>query len=176
MNPVLAGLGMLAAAMKFGAADEWGIKPLTRFPDDLELGEQFYSRVRKAEDFQFDMAMLFNYPVFDSDHSTKEEEDDQFVAGGGCTSKKRRNARITADHIAEVRGVTRHSDWNPFKAKVAWVTNCENAGSRGEYCEEQWHEADVEWDSIIDDHMMFVKFERRNCPALIGGLRKKRLR
>ena len=182
MNPVLAGIGLLAAAFKLGATRDWGIKPLSSSPDDLELGEQFFNRVSKADSITDDQERLMygvdrmlSEPKHMVEGYTDDEEDEVFRSEGGCSSSHRRTAKVIDDHIAEIRKVSRHPDFNPYTAGAAWRKDCIDESGHKKTCEQHWREVDAWWDRILESQLRYRELERRNCPALISGLSRRRL-
>jgi len=198
MNPVLAGIGMLAASMRLGAGMPGRfVLPLSRDPGDEELGIQFVARSRRlrhaSQDFQqWDehewTEAIVNGGMTDGrgnvDWSQGKRLDATFKSLGGCRADLRRQMPRIKGDIEEVRKVTRHANFNPNDAGRAYRTACrkyvkagggQRAKSATEICKIRWHEAESHWDQAVVNYTHYKRLEKRNCPALIAGLPGRRL-
>jgi hypothetical protein len=93
----------------------------------------------------------------------------------------RRAAREAEDSINEVRAVARHPRFNIRDSRRAYLEKCEDdegisTVDARQICNEQWDEAEWDWDNIVSQIDQYKKLEQRNCPALISGVDRRRIR
>jgi len=184
MNPALAGLGMLALA--FGAVTR--IRALSRNPSTDELADQFKARMRRFYGDEVDHRMDVILDAYlesmdvDTENATDSELDQAFKWIDGCSKKLRREARVKEDRLREIQQVTRHRNFNPDDVRESLALKCKKHHAQHygpldsrdiEMCN---HEAEeqLDWFDIGHRNLLdYKKLEKRNCPALIAGLRRR---